>query len=184
MVAAVSAGRTANVISVHFALRAPPTVNQALPVDIAIVPHQEFSSLSAHFEGQDGLTTDLRRRISGPRPTSKAKRHCRISWCCCPTREGMFMMTASVETDSDRRQHHAHLLDSGHRVAARRAPAAPSRRRQPPSPAVHPPRTKPARQNREPLHACAPGPDISCNLVCNLHGYVKTGRGHPHQRGL
>src|SRR5688572_24683981 len=57
MVAAVSSGKSSNFISVHFALRESPTVNKALAVDVAIVPHREFSSVSVHFNSQDGLVT-------------------------------------------------------------------------------------------------------------------------------
>src|SRR5687768_8778478 len=54
-VSAVSAGRNSSVISVHFVLRNSPTVNQPLPVDIAIVPHQSFTAVRAHFDSRDGV---------------------------------------------------------------------------------------------------------------------------------
>src|SRR5690349_17101725 len=57
MVAAVSAGKSSDVIGLHFALRATPTVNTALPVEVAIVPHRDFSSLIVHFDSQEGLAT-------------------------------------------------------------------------------------------------------------------------------
>src|ERR1041384_7123639 len=50
MVAAVSSARNSSVVSVHFVLNGIPTVSKALPVDIAIVPHQALTAVVAHFE--------------------------------------------------------------------------------------------------------------------------------------
>ena len=56
MVAAVSAGKSSAVVGVYFTLGNSPTVDTALPVDIAILPHQDFSSLRARFDSPgDGL---------------------------------------------------------------------------------------------------------------------------------
>ena len=98
MVAAVSAGRSSNVISVHFALRAPPTVNKALPVDVVIVPHREFSSLIVNFDGQDGLTTTSG-NLFGPKADIESEEPLSHQLVLLPTREGMFMVTSSVETE-------------------------------------------------------------------------------------
>jgi hypothetical protein len=98
MVAAVSANRSSNVISVHFALRAPPTVNQALPVDVVIVPHREFSSLIVNFNDQDGLTTTSGNSF-GPSNDIKSEEPLSHQLVLLPTKEGMFMVTSVVETD-------------------------------------------------------------------------------------
>jgi hypothetical protein len=98
MVAAVSAGKTATMLGVHFALRAVPTVNQALPVDIAIVPHRDFTSLRAHFESREGLalTTGEVLEPLGDSPAEKAVTH---QLTLLPAKEGVFMVTAIVETE-------------------------------------------------------------------------------------
>ena len=59
MVAAVAAGKSANAISIHFALGGPPTVSTPLPVQIAIVPHRAFTTVRVHFESHDGLTIPM-----------------------------------------------------------------------------------------------------------------------------
>jgi len=98
MVAAVSAGKASSFISLHFALRAPPTVNVPLPVEVAIVSHRDFASVSAHFDGQDSLaitsgdTFGPQTDISGETPLTH-------QLVLLPTREGMFMVTSSVETE-------------------------------------------------------------------------------------
>src|SRR5688500_9620205 len=57
MVAAVSAGKSSAAVGVYFMLGNSPTVGTPLPVEIAILPHQEFSSLRARFDSPgDGLT--------------------------------------------------------------------------------------------------------------------------------
>ena len=47
MVAAVPAGKSSKYVGVHFSLGNSPVVNQALPMDIAIIPHEDFASLRA-----------------------------------------------------------------------------------------------------------------------------------------
>ncbi|HYJ42066.1 MAG TPA: hypothetical protein VEW08_14830 [Steroidobacteraceae bacterium] len=97
MVAAVSGGKSASVISVHFALREPPTVNKALAVDVAIVPHRDFTSVSAHFDSQDGLTTTSG-DFFGPKSDIDSETPLSHQLVLLPTREGMFMVTSSVDT--------------------------------------------------------------------------------------
>lgn len=98
MVAAVSAGKTAAALGVHFALRAVPAVNQPLPVDIAIVPHRDFTSLRAHFESRDGLplTSGETFGPKGDSPKEKALTH---ELVLLPSKDGLFMVTAVVETE-------------------------------------------------------------------------------------
>lgn len=99
MVAAVSATRNANVVSVHFSLKGTPVVNKALPMDIAIVPHQAILALSVHFEARDGLaiaTGNALERQTDPRPGSVIKHQLVL----LPSKEGVFMVTAIVETET------------------------------------------------------------------------------------
>ena len=99
MVAAVSAGST-RTIGVHFALKASPVVNEALPIDIAIVPHLAFSSVRAHFEAHDGLalisgeTLDAVASVSAEKPLTH-------QLVVLPKQEGVYMITASVESEGD-----------------------------------------------------------------------------------
>lgn len=97
MVAAVSAGSTASAVSVHFALGATPVVNKALPLDLAITPHQEFESLSLHIEGPDGLAVTVGNTLDPVVPVSPEKiiKHQLV---LLPGREGVFMLTVGVET--------------------------------------------------------------------------------------
>lgn len=98
MVAAVSAGGNSSAISVHFALGSAPTVNTALPVDIAIVPHQVFTAVRAHFDSRDGLALATGNELttkSDPRP-EKAIQH---ELVLMPARDGVFMVSAIVETE-------------------------------------------------------------------------------------
>jgi hypothetical protein len=100
MVAAVSAGKTSNLISVHFSLGGSPAVNTPLPVKVAIVPHRKFSSVRVHFESQDGLEATAGENF-GPESNPAAETPLLHQLMLLPTREGMFVVTSSVETDSD-----------------------------------------------------------------------------------
>ena len=100
MVSAVSAGSSASVISVHFALRDTPVVNKALPVDIAIVPHREFTSVRAHFEGHDSIAMPVGDAME-PVTSSKIEKVIKHQLVLLPSREGVFMVTATVETEGD-----------------------------------------------------------------------------------
>ena len=100
MVAAVSAGRTANVIGVHFALGAVPTVGKPLPVKISIVPHRDFKSVSAHFETRDGLELSSGENF-GPVAGADSETALEHALVLVPGQEGVFMVTISVETDGD-----------------------------------------------------------------------------------
>lgn len=98
MVAAVAAGKAVTAVGVHFSLGNTPKVATALPVDIAVITHQEFSSLRAHFESQDGLTL-----ISGedlaPRSDVKAESNIQHQLVLMPARDGVYMVTVSVDTE-------------------------------------------------------------------------------------
>lgn len=97
MVAAVSASRSSAAIGMHFALGARPEVNKALPVEIAIVPHQDFSTVSAHFENQDGLAVSVGENF-GPKSAPAAEKPLKHQLVLLPQREGVFVISASIET--------------------------------------------------------------------------------------
>jgi hypothetical protein len=100
MVAAVSTTRNSGIVSVHFVLNGIPTVGKALPVDIAIVPHQSLASIVAHFDARDGLalaTGNALERQADP-PPEKVIKHQLV---LLPGKEGVFMLTAVIETESD-----------------------------------------------------------------------------------
>jgi hypothetical protein len=100
MVAAVSAGKASNVIGLHFSLGASPTVNTPLPVKVAIVPHRKFSSIRVHFESQDGLAAASGDNF-GPVTNPEAETALSHDLILLPSREGMFVVTSSVETESE-----------------------------------------------------------------------------------
>ena len=100
MVAAVSASKSAAAVGVYFSLGNTPTVKTALPVKIAVLPHRQFNSLRAYFSAQDGLTV-----ISGDQlplittvPVEKPIEHQLV---VMPVRPGVYMITATLETDGD-----------------------------------------------------------------------------------
>ncbi|HEU5134530.1 MAG TPA: hypothetical protein VFU13_05240 [Steroidobacteraceae bacterium] len=97
MVAAVSAGKAASAISVHFALRAPPVANTPLPLDLAIVPHGKFSLVRVYLESHDGLTITSGGEF-GPANSVEAEKPLMHQLVLLPARDGMFVVTATVET--------------------------------------------------------------------------------------
>ncbi len=97
MVAAVSAGKSSSAISVHFALGEAPSVAKPLPVQIAIVPHQEFNSVRAHFESHDGLEMPMGEDF-GPVNDVDPEKALSHQLMLLPGKEGMFMVTVSVDT--------------------------------------------------------------------------------------
>jgi len=102
MVAAVSAGKSSTVVSVYFTLGNAPTIDTALPVDIAIVPHQDLISLQARFSTQsDGLAL-----VSGdllpPVTDAKAESSLVHKLVLMPRKEGVYMVTANLETEDSK----------------------------------------------------------------------------------
>lgn len=99
MVAAVPVGRPTNVLSVHFALGKLPLVGQALPVEIAIVPHQDFTSVRANFEGPEGLALTIGNEL---KPVTEVKLETIIKHqlMLLPRTDGVFIISATVETES------------------------------------------------------------------------------------
>ena len=100
MVAAVSSGKTASAIGVHFALGASPVVDKALPVEIAIVPHRKFGTIKAHFEIHDG-TAIATGEDFGPTTEAQSETALPHQLVLMPSKEGMFMVTVSVDTEGD-----------------------------------------------------------------------------------
>ena len=100
MVAAVSAGKTATALGVHFALGAAPAVNTPLPVEIAIVPHRDFDSIRAHFETYDGISMTAGEDL-GPLSDIRTEKALKHSLMLLPAKDGVFMVTVIVETASD-----------------------------------------------------------------------------------
>jgi hypothetical protein len=100
MVAAVSAGKTATAIGVHFALGKAPVVGVALPMEIAIVPHRQFARVEAHFEGPDGLPVTVGEDF-GPRNDVDTETSIQHQLVLLPAREGVYMLSVSVNTISE-----------------------------------------------------------------------------------
>lgn len=99
MVAAVSQGKTAIAVGVHFTLGNTPAVNQDLPIEIAIVPHEEFLSLRMTLEGQEGISV-VSGDSFGPKSEVEPEKAFTHQAVLRPTAEGVFMIGATVETDS------------------------------------------------------------------------------------
>jgi hypothetical protein len=99
MVSAVSSGRSSTVISLHFALGKSPLVDQALPVDIAIVPHRDFTSVRGHFQGGEDMAVTVGNEMevaNNAKPESVIKHQLVL----LPRKEGVYMISATIETES------------------------------------------------------------------------------------
>jgi hypothetical protein len=131
MVAAVSASNNSSVISVHFALGAAPVVNQPLPVEIAIVPHQEFESLTAHFEAQGGLAVSVGGTLD-PVTSIGEEKAIKHQLVLLPREAGVFMVTAAI--DSQGQEGNVVRIFSIPVIVAAQAP--PAAEPEPPKPAA------------------------------------------------
>lgn len=100
MVAAVAASKNSNAISLHFALASLPAVGTPLPVQIAVVPHQQFATVRVHFETHEGLTMPMGEDF-GPASDVEPEETLSHQLMLLPAKEGMFMVTASVDTVGD-----------------------------------------------------------------------------------
>lgn len=98
MVAAVSAGKSATAVGVYFTLGVAPTVGTALPIDIAILPHLEFSSLRARFDSPGGGMTLVSGDNLAPLADLKAEKAIEHKLVFMPQKPGVFTITANVET--------------------------------------------------------------------------------------
>jgi hypothetical protein len=100
MVAAVSAGKTASSLGVHFALRGQPTVGVPLPVEIAVVPHQKFRIVRAQFQSNDGLTLTSGSTLE-PTNNPAVEAVIKHNLVVLPQREGLLMVTSVVESEAE-----------------------------------------------------------------------------------
>jgi len=98
MVAAVSAGKSSAAVGVYFMLGNSPTVATALPVDIAILPHQEFSSLRARFDAPGGGLTLISGDNIEPVENLEAEEPLVHKLVLMPQKDGVYMVTANLET--------------------------------------------------------------------------------------
>ena len=101
MVAAVPAGRSSTAVGVYFTLGNAPAIDTALPVDVAIIPHEDFNSVQARFNTQgDGLTL-----VSGDllQPVANVKAESTLDHkvVLMPRKEGVYMVTVNLETESN-----------------------------------------------------------------------------------
>ena len=98
MVAAVSQGKAAAAVGVHFMLGSAPRVNQDLPVEIAIVPHEKFTSLKLVLQGQEGIAV-VSGDSFGPKKDVEPEKTFSHELVLHPTAEGVFTVGATVETE-------------------------------------------------------------------------------------
>ena len=98
MVAAVSAGKSSSIVGVYFMLGASPTVGSALPIDIAILPHLDFSSLRARFDSPGGGMTLVSGDNLAPLADLKAEKAIEHKLVFMPQKPGVIIVTVNVET--------------------------------------------------------------------------------------
>ncbi|HEY6124424.1 MAG TPA: hypothetical protein VIV63_07215, partial [Steroidobacteraceae bacterium] len=72
----------------------------ALPVEVALVPHQKFTMLRVHFETHEGLTIATGDTY-GPVTDVSSEKPLTHPLVLLPSKEGMFMVTVAVETEGD-----------------------------------------------------------------------------------
>src|SRR5262245_56165711 len=98
MVAAVSAGKSSSFVGVYFTLGGSPTVGTALPIDIAILPHLDFSSLRARLDSPGGGMTLVSGDNLAPLADLKAEKAIEHKVVFMPQKAGVFMVTVNIET--------------------------------------------------------------------------------------
>jgi hypothetical protein len=98
MVAAVSQGKNATAVGVHFMLGSAPVANQDLPLQIAIVPHEKFMSLRLTLTGQQGITV-VSGGAFGPKTEVEPEKAFIHEVVLRPASEGVFTIGATVETE-------------------------------------------------------------------------------------
>ncbi len=100
MVAAVTAGKTATAVGVHFAMRSQARPAHSVEIDFAIVPHLTFTLLGAHFEAQPGLTIATGGEldeVANP-PIDEPIPHKLV---VVPNEEGVFLVSVIVQSEGD-----------------------------------------------------------------------------------
>lgn len=98
MVAAVSAGRSATMIGLHFAIGDLPVIDKPLPVEIAVVPHIPFSSVHVYFEARDGVALSTGKEL-GPLTDVLPEKPITHKLVLLPLHEGVYTITATVDTE-------------------------------------------------------------------------------------
>jgi hypothetical protein len=100
MVSAVSASKTSASIGVHFRLETPPVVGKPLGVEIAVIPHRPFNALNALFQTPNSVILATGDRFDAPgavKPETVFSHKLVVQ----PTQEGVFLITAAVESESE-----------------------------------------------------------------------------------
>ena len=101
MVAAVPSGKSSTAVSVFFVLGTAPAIDSALPIDVSIVPREDFISLQARFSTQsDGLTL-ISGDLIAPIADAKAESTIDHKLVLMPKKEGVYMVTVNLETESE-----------------------------------------------------------------------------------
>lgn len=100
MVSAVSASKTSGLIGVHFKLEAPPVVGMPVGVEIAIIPHRQFNALHVLFETPEAVILATGDRFDAPGEV-KAETVLAHKVVVQPNQEGVFLITAAVESESE-----------------------------------------------------------------------------------
>jgi hypothetical protein len=70
----------------------------ALPIDIVILPHQDFTSLRGRFDSSAGGLTLVSGDQVGPVENAKAETPLEHELVFMPQQDGVFMITANLET--------------------------------------------------------------------------------------
>jgi hypothetical protein len=100
MVAAVSSGKTAAMISVHFAVEDVPTAGKPLAVAIAVVSHSPFASVHATFDAPDSVILATGESMDAAKDV-KSETVLSHKLVLQPKQEGVFLVTAVVETEGE-----------------------------------------------------------------------------------
>jgi hypothetical protein len=98
MVAAVAAGKSSAIVGVYFMLGNSPQVDTALPVDIAILPHRDFSSVRALFDVSGGGLTLISGDAFEPIENAKAESPLAHKLVLMPQQAGVYVVTVNLET--------------------------------------------------------------------------------------
>lgn len=100
MVSAVSASKTASLIGIHFALESAPAVGKPLTVNLAVVPHRDFAQLRVLFETPEAVKLASGGRFEAPNNV-KAETLFSHRLVVEPKEEGVYLISAAVDTESD-----------------------------------------------------------------------------------
>jgi hypothetical protein len=101
MINAVSAANSTTPISVKFRIDGKPQVGQPLSVVLALIPADgvEIDHIHASFQAGEGMQLQSDRSFDVEQPTSGVPLEHALT--LLPQRAGVFLLTATVEVDSD-----------------------------------------------------------------------------------